>query len=108
MSYRENYALIDWSKEIIVERKPRELVARSDLPTPMIISDTIEPTKSMADGKYYSSKAAIRATYKPSGNPEGKRYAEVGNEKQKPKPFVPDKKGISDAVDYGLAKAGLS
>lgn len=34
----------------------------------------------MADGRTYSSKSALRATYKPNGNPQGESYVEVGNE----------------------------
>jgi hypothetical protein len=110
VSYRENYALIDWSKDLEIERKPKEPAARSGLPMPMILSDTIEPTKSMVDGKYYTSKAAIRATYKPSGNAEGKSFVEVGNEQQdmNPRPYVPDKKGIRKAVEEACSQVGLS
>ena len=59
---------------------------RSDLPCPRIITDTMEECQSMADGRYYSSKSALRATYKPSGNPDGVAYVEVGNEKLPPPP----------------------
>lgn len=109
-AYRENYAKIDWSKDLTIERRPREPATRSGLPAPMIVVDTIEPTKSMADGKYYTSKAAMRATYKPDGNPDGRRYIEVGNEKQdmNPKPYVPDQKAIGDAVDQALSEVGIS
>jgi hypothetical protein len=76
---------------------------------PSVISDVQAPVKSMVDGKIYDSKAALRATYMPSGNREGKRYIEVGNDKsiiapgprQKPKA---DRKGIRDALDRAEAK----
>lgn len=78
---------------------------RSDLSAPMVISDTMEPVRSMADGKEYSSKSALRATYKPSGNPNGISYAEVGNETvahtAKPKT---DTKGINDALNKAVAR----
>jgi hypothetical protein len=107
-AYRENYKLIDWSKEIVVERKERLPVTRSDLPAPMIVGDTIEPTRSMADGRIYTSKAMLRATYKPSGNPHGNSYTEVGNEKLKPKEKPKsDRKAISDSVERAFAKVGL-
>lgn len=53
---------------------------RSNIPCPMLIADTIEPTKSMADGKYYTSKQELRGTYKASGNPQGVEYIELGND----------------------------
>lgn len=75
------------------------------IPVPHFISDTMEPTQSMADGRFYTSKAAMRATYKPSGNPQGVSYAEVGNEWQN-KPYVPPKpKDTSKEIDAALHKA---
>lgn len=78
---------------------------RSSLPSPMVISDTMEPVKSMADGKVYTSKAAMRATYKPPGNPDGASYVEVGNEKPtgivKPKA---DEKAIQASLQKALAR----
>lgn len=53
---------------------------RSGLPCPQILNDRFDqPTQSMADGKYYTSKAAMRESYKASGNPQGVDYVEVGN-----------------------------
>ena len=74
---------------------------------PMVmVTDTLDqPVKSMADGKYYSSKAALRSTYKPSGNPQGQSYTEVGNEKPtglvKPKS---DEAGIQKSLQKALAR----
>lgn len=83
---------------------------RSILGAPMIASDEMAPTQSMADGKVYTSKAALRATYLPSGNPEGARYTEVGNDpamfRPRPKP-KPDRKAIKAAVGRAFSKAGL-
>lgn len=47
---------------------------------PAVRSDSIEPCYG-ADGKMHDSLASLRATYLPSGNPKGKRYTEIGNEK---------------------------
>jgi len=81
--------------------------ARSHLPTPVIHGDNIE-LKSMADGKVYTSKAALRASYLPSGNPQGERYIEVGNEEMKPPPPPkPDRKGIRASVSKALSRAGI-
>ena len=53
---------------------------RSILGAPMVVSDEMPPTRSMLDGKCYTSKAALRATYRPSGNEEGPCFVEVGND----------------------------
>lgn len=54
--------------------------SRSDLPTPMIIGDFAEPVQSMADGKFYTSKRALAASHKASGNPHQQDFIELGNE----------------------------
>lgn len=101
------YAWFDLGNGRQVYRKVKSLpVARSSLPAPMIVSDTIDqPVQSMADGKYYTSKAALRATYKPSGNPQGKSYVEVGNEYEKTPYVKPEPKIDTKAIDTALEKA---
>lgn len=47
--------------------------ARSDLPAPYVISDTMEPTEQV-DGKFYTSKRAFRAVGRALG------LTEVGND----------------------------
>lgn len=67
----------------LVYRKPPETYpAKSSVfKVPMIRTDTLsEPTQSMADGQIYTSKSALRESYKASGNPHGIDYIEVGNE----------------------------
>jgi hypothetical protein len=60
--------------------KRAELIpARSDLPTPMVISDTMDPVEQV-DGKFYTSKSAFRAVGRSLG------LIEVGNEKLPAKP----------------------
>jgi hypothetical protein len=54
------------------------VVARSELAVPQIIRDFDEPVQSMADGQYYTNKAALRRTYRADGNPHGVEYQEVG------------------------------
>jgi hypothetical protein len=85
--------------------------ARSNHGAPMVINDEMSPTQSMLDGKYYTSKAALRATYKPSGNAEGESYIEVGNDpamfRPRPKP-KPDRKAVKEAVGKAFARVGLS
>ena len=86
----------------------KAVAKRASLSAPYIGSDTMEPTQSMVDGKFYTSKAKLRATYLPSGNAEGKRYIEVGND---PRRFdlkaktKPDKAGIREALKKAIAKA---
>lgn len=61
----------------------------------MVITDTMAPVQSMATGKMYDSKAAIRAEYRQLG------MVEVGNDpqrharKERPKP---DRAAIKDTV----------
>jgi|UniRef100_A0A6H1Z9X0 hypothetical protein len=91
---------------------PERNMAASDLPAPRIIGDSIEPTQSMVDGKLYTSKSALRSTYKPSGNKDGKSYVEVGNDSSvtNPKPYVkpkPDRKEIKAALGKAFSQAGL-
>lgn len=48
--------------------------ARSHLPAPMLQMDSIGDLQSQADGKFYSSKSALRRGYKEAG------VVEVGND----------------------------
>ncbi len=72
----------------------------------MIIMDTMQPVQSQLDGKFYDSKAALRATYKAAG------VVEVGNDSSitQPKPrakTTPCRKAIRETVEKSLARAGL-
>ena len=69
-------------------------VARSDLPTPMLIRDFDEPVRSCADGKWYTSKRDLAASHRASGNPHGVDFIEIGNEKQEFREFVPDEEKL--------------
>lgn len=53
----------------------RPITARSDLPTPMLIRDSMEPTLNPANGKRYDSKRAYEAAVRAAG------CEIVGNEK---------------------------
>lgn len=61
----------------VVKKSPRR-PARSDLPRPYVISDTMDPVEQV-DGKFYTSKREFRAVGKSLG------LIEVGNEKPKPR-----------------------
>lgn len=78
--------------------------ARSDLSTPYFISDTLDDALySGADGKQYTSKSALRSSYKAANNPRGIEFTEVGNDIN----FAPPKEiEISDsAIDASIQKA---
>lgn len=53
---------------------------RSSLTAPMIIGGFAEPVQSMADGKWYSTKAGLAASHRASGNPQGVDYVELGHD----------------------------
>lgn len=91
--------LVDKRTGEVFVTDPRAPVCR-----PLVITaDTLDqPVKSMADGNYYSSKAALRATYRPSGNPQGESYIEVGNEKA---PIADRPKRDDSAITTTLHKA---
>ena len=85
---------------------PERNMARSDIPGPMIITDTMDPVQSQLDGKFYDSKAALRSTYKAAG------VIEVGNDSSvlEPKPFkrpTPKREDIKASVNKAFSKAGL-
>lgn len=84
---------------------PADASKRGSFPCPMIASDTLdEPLYSGADGKLYTSKAALRASYLPSGNPDGIRYDEVGNETIPLTPPKPDTAGIDASIQKAIAR----
>ena len=70
-------------------REPRPS-SRSDLPCPMLIGGFAEPVQSAADGKWYSSPAALSRSHRASGNPHGIDFIELGNESM---PWVEHKTG---------------
>jgi hypothetical protein len=75
--------------------------ARSDLPSPLVISDDMDPTQSMLDGKIYTSKSSLRATYREAG------VTEVGNDPQRLAPRKrrkPDRRKIKDTVEKAWAR----
>lgn len=80
----------------------RHVDRRGAFPTPMVIMDGIE-TKSMVDGKIYTSKAKLRRSYRERG------YVEVGNEEQKmpPRP-EPDRDSIRRDIKTAFEKAGIN
>lgn len=110
MQFSAPYAWFDLGNgRKVFRRIPAPVVARSPLPCPMIISDSIDPTESMADGKTYTSKTALRRTYRPDGNPQGREYVELGNDQrpheQKRGNVVRDKPKSTEIIQKAMATA---
>lgn len=83
----------------------RSYDASNPPPLPMVMrGDDQEPLRSMADGKIYTSKAAMRESYKASGNPQGVEYIEVGND-QSMKKKKPRQKSDPDAIKASVERA---
>jgi hypothetical protein len=79
--------------------KPRLEPARSSLPMPMVISDTMDALEQV-DGKFYTSKRAFRAVGRANG------LVEVGNEKPKPRTTRPSQtRDAADARRASIKKA---
>ena len=85
--------------------------SRSPLGFPMIARDEITPCYG-ADGKLHDSLSSLRATYRPDGNPKGKRFIEIGNEKapvfKRPEPSERERrediKAAIEDIKYGRVK----
>lgn len=98
----EMHDVHDWPAN---HRKPGDALC-----APSLISDNQPHIQSMATGEWFDSKAALRATYKPSGNKQGERYTEVGGDPAILKPFKKpkaDRKAVRAAIDRSFSKAGL-
>ena len=98
-----NLVAIDMGDGRTVYRCPKDHIPpkRASLHAPYVNSDTMDPVQSMLDGKYYSSKSALRATYRAAG------VIEVGNDpaRLRPKPKTkPDRAGIRESIKKALAK----
>jgi len=92
----------------IRKRITNEVIAVSDFPCPRLMLDETPPLTSMADGKIYTSKAAMRQSYKASNNPKGINYTEVGDDKSftspTPKPLKrADRADIKDTIERAKA-----
>jgi hypothetical protein len=88
---------------------------RSDLAAPMLIRDSMDPVKSMLDGKMYDSKRSLRRTYREGG------VVEVGDDKSYTDPErlrtqapaerkrlkQASRKKIEASVGKALSRAGL-
>lgn len=100
-AYRQNYGAIDWSKPISIERKPYVAPARSSLPCPMIVSDSMGEAEHPCDGKLYSSKSEFRKVTRANG------CIEVGNDParfRRPPKTKADDAAIDRAVERAFAK----
>lgn len=71
----EAWFVFDDGRQYLRKREP---VARVEHGL-TIMSDNIDPIKSMADGNTYDSKSALYRSYRADGNPQGIAYECVGN-----------------------------
>lgn len=78
--------------------RPTLKPARSDLPLPYVISDTMPETEQV-DGKFYTSKRAFRAVGRSLG------LTEVGNEKLKPKTRSGNDRTVKEARQRSIKAA---
>lgn len=76
-----------------------------NFPIPMIVRDFDEPVQSMADGRFYTSKRALSASHRASGNPHGQDFIELGNEQVSFVEHKTDEKQLRD--DIRAAKADM-
>lgn len=86
-----------------VYRRIPEPRQRPSMACPHIVRPFSDPVQSMADGKFYDDPAALRATYKASGNPQGIDYVEIGNEDVTT--FTPpkrDRKADREAIERAI------
>ena len=75
---------------------------RSHLSSPSVVSDTMDPVKSMLDGRMYDSKARLRQTYR-DGN-----VIEVGNDVPTKHPERKSSRDdVKAAVGRAFSQAGL-
>lgn len=83
---------------------------RGNHPAPRLMSaDTMEPTRSMLDGKMYTSKSQLRRTYKEAG------VTEVGNDvpKHRRDPWhveqdaIQHEKDVEATIGRAFSQAGL-
>jgi hypothetical protein len=65
----------------------------------MVIRDSMDgDLQSMADGKWYDSKSALRRSYTADGNPQGRDYQEIGGTEIEPAGRASvDKKAVREA-----------
>ena len=102
-AYKANYLKIDWRPLPPVDKPIRQRGARSGFPCPMVIRDSMDDIQSMADGRIYDSKSALRKSYTADGNPQGRDYQEIGGTEIEPAGRASvDKKALRDAVDKAM------
>lgn len=90
----------DWPANHARPGDPGAIVA------PNVIRDGLPTARqSQVTGEFFDSKRGLRATYQPSGNPEGRLYQEIGTEKQPAfRPQLPDRRQIRDSMDKAQAR----
>lgn len=78
----------------------------------MLIRDTFDqPLQSMADGKYYDSRAELYKTYRADGNPQGVEYECIGDKPiepwSRPAPTKENEAQKDAAISRAIEEMGL-
>lgn len=86
---------------------PKGTETRARGPGKPVNDELPEAVQSMADGRFYTSRARLRRSYLSSGNPQGVTYTEVGNDPARfrpPPPVRPDVQGVHSAIEKARAR----
>lgn len=73
-------------------------------------SDSIDPVRSMADGKMHDSLSSLYKSYRADGNPQGVNYQCIGNDVSPCTTFKPkerDDKKAHEAIERTLSDFGI-
>lgn len=95
---RKWHSVENWPVDCAAPARPD---TRSGLPAPMILTDCMDPVRSQLDGKMYTSKSALRRTYREAG------VVEVGNDParlRQPQKSKPDRQAIKDSLEKAQAR----
>lgn len=105
---RESYVYHPETGELVPKhlyRRPPP--ARSDLPMPMIRSDSIAPGRSQLDGRTYDSLSALKASYRDYEARTGKQVEIVGDQVHhltREAPEAADERAIDAAIKSALER----
>lgn len=107
---RESYIFDPVTMKLVPKgeyQRSKPAPARSDLPSPLIASDSMPPGQSQLDGKIYDSRSALMRSYRDYEARTGKEVTVVGDQVHHLKPDTPappDEKAIDRAIKHALEK----
>ncbi len=79
----------------------RVVIARSDMPAPMLLSDTMDPTEHPCTGEFMTSKSKFRQVTRANG------CIEVGNDSSRLRPKTkpaPDREAIRHSIKKAFGR----